>query len=172
MKQLVQTLLVLLAIPLPCMAQQPGLRVGVPLQQRSDKASTNNYRLELEMKRGDRVARYQIAFNGGSISTELVDKLSDGNSGEPRIISFSAQFTELDGGGGEVSVHIGRSLPFKVQSRVIPAGSSTSVERDVTQHKSIGLSTKVALFPAKPVTIFDDEEERITLKLTSLGDVK
>src|SRR5688572_25068922 len=85
MKRFIQAVLLLSAIVLPSVAQQQGVRQFVPgVQRPPEKGSTNNYRLELEMKRGDRMARYLIAFNSGSVNADLVDKLSSRANEEPR----------------------------------------------------------------------------------------
>jgi len=43
-----------------------------------------------------------------------------------------------------------------------------SFRRNFAQQSAIGLSTKVALRPGKAVVLFDDEDQKITLKLTEL----
>ncbi len=172
MKTWVQIPLLASILTLTCSAQQPGpppqagVRMMPGMQQRIEP-STNNYRLELEMKRGDKTARYLLTFNSGAFSTELIDKLADPKESiEPRTIQFHSSFTPFENAGGEVSITLGRSVPFKVMNPVPNAPAGT--QRETTQFKSITLLTKVALFPGKAVTIFDDEDEKISLKLTSL----
>jgi len=172
MKAWPQIFLLLSALTFTCRAQQPLPRApqpGVPGYpgQPTEKPSTNNYTLELEIKRGDRMARYAVTFSGGQIITELIDKLSDRMEGaEPRIINFNASFIPFDDAGGSLTITMGRSIPFK--TRVPVQGAATGTEKEVTQFRSISLLTKVALLPGKAVTIFEDEDERITLKLTLL----
>jgi len=116
------------------------------------------------MQKGGKIARYLLTFNGGQISTELVDKLAEPKDAiEPRIINFTASFAPFEESkGGEISLHIGRSIPFKTKIMVQGA------EREGIQYKPVSLSTKVALMPGKAVLLFDDEEEKISLKLTNL----
>ena len=135
-----------------------GKIIGTPSQ-------TNNYQLELTMHRAGKSARYQIAFNGGKVSTDLLDRLSDQNTNsEPKTISFSVTFTPFGDGGGEASVFVGRNITFKTKTQ----GQEGKPDREVVQQRNMGLNTKVALRPGKPVVIFDDEDEKITLKLTEL----
>jgi len=132
-----------------------------------ERPSTNNYRLELEMKRGDKTARYAMTFSGGQVSTELIDKLSDRTeSPEPRTINFSASFMPFEETGGSLSFSLSRAIPFKTRMPI--QGAPAGTEKEVIQFRSISLQTRVALLPGKAVTILDDEDERITLKLTGL----
>ena len=41
-------------------------------------------------------------------------------------------------------------------------------EKEIINLKSMGLTTKVSLFFGKPLVIYDDEDEKISLKLTQL----
>lgn len=117
------------------------------------------------MSRAGKTAKYRMAFNGGQISTDLLDKLAEhGTNAEPKTITFSVSFTPFDDGGGEASVFVGRNVTFKTRS----PGRGDNPDREVVQQKNMGLTTKVALRPGKPVVIFDDEDEKITLKLTEL----
>jgi hypothetical protein len=147
-------------------AQQPpniGMRLN-SIVSKSGEPQTKNYQLELIITRAGKTARYRMAFNGGSVQTDLIDKLAEqSENAEPRTMSFSVNLNPFDDGGGEATVFIGRSVPFSTKGKD-PSGQ----ERNVVQQRSIGLTTKVALHPGKPVLLFDDEDQKITLKLTEL----
>jgi len=131
--------------------------------------STRNYQLELTIQRGEKIARYKLTLNGGSVSTELMDRFAERVEGvAPFTLNFNATLTPFEeGAGGEVTIFLGRSIAFKTKVQVPQAPPGT--EKEVLTSKSIPLTTKVALLPAKPVTIFEDEDEKISLKLTELA---
>jgi hypothetical protein len=47
-------------------------------------------------------------------------------------------------------------------------GAPPGTEKEGVSFKNIPLMTKVALLPGKPVVLFEDDDEKIALKLTSL----
>ena len=105
-----------------------------------------------------------MTFNGGQIQTDLLDKLADpSTNAEPKFISFSATFTPFEDNGGELAVFIGRTMNYRAGSR-----TENGVQRDIVQSKTLGHTTKVALRPGQPVLLFDNQDEKITLKLTEL----
>ncbi len=168
MKRIIFVVLMGAAVVLSGDAQQPqrSIRQAMPqFSQSGGEPQTKNYQLELTMARGGKTARYRMIFSGGQISTDLVDKLAaPSESVAPRTMSFSASLNQFDeGGGGELQLFIGRTIPFTTKSKDGPGQ-----ERNVTHEKSMGLTTKVALRPGKAVVVFDDEEEKITLKLTEM----
>ena len=170
MKRLLLVGLMSAAVVLNGNAQQPTQQMRQPMPQpqfshSGGEPQTKNYQLELTMARGGKTARYRMVFNGGQISTDLVDKLAEqSESVAPRTMSFPASLNPFDeGGGGEVQLFIGRTIPFMTKSK-----DGTGQERDVVHEKTMGLTTKVALRPGKAVVVFDDEEEKITLKLTEV----
>lgn len=118
------------------------------------------------MSRAGKTATYRMAFNGGQISTDLLDKLSEqGTNSEPKTINFSVSLTPFEnGGGGEAAVFVGRNITYRTK----PPGQIPNQEREVVQQKSMGLTTKIALRPGKAVVLFDDDDEKITLKLKEL----
>src|SRR4051812_2839027 len=150
MRTWLKSVLLISLFSLTCSAQQPPVRLSSP-PARTEKPQTKNFQIELQMKRGDKTARYVVAFNGGQVTTDLIDKLSETNSvGVPRKISFSLSFNEFeDGDGGEVSIHLGRSLPYKTKVQAGAPGNSTPTERELIQEVSMGLTTKVALHSGK-----------------------
>lgn len=169
MKHFFTTAILGLLLVLNSAAQQPQRRLHHIVQSPAPSSSElqeKNLQLELTMSRGDKSARYRMTFNGGQVTTDLMDKLSDQTTNsDPKTISFTASYVPFeDGGGGEVSIFIGRNITYR--SKV--AGQGNNPDREVVQQRSIGLTTKVALRPDKPVVIFDDEDEKITLKLTEL----
>ena len=118
-----------------------------------------NYKLQFEIERGAKVARYTLALNGGSLNTEVLDRLDDNaQPGEQRFIQFNATLTPLSDDDADVLLTISR-----VRSNKVRTG-----EREVVQTRSLPLSTKVTLSAGSPLTIFDDQEEKITLLLASL----
>ena len=139
----------------------PG-RVGT--QANSEHPSTNNYQLELRIKRGDKEAKYLMVLSGGQISTELVDRTAKkGEEIAPQKISFNLSLMPFENGkGAEATVFVGRSLVWR--SGVQQAANQTG--RSIIQEIPIGLTTNAALFFEKPVVLFDDGEDKITLKLT------
>ena len=168
MKQLMVGLILGLAVTLTSEAQQPerGIRqrASQMVATSGQAPQTKNYQLELTMARGGKTARYRMVFSGGQISTDLVDKLAEGTGMGARTMSFSASLNPFDeGGGGEVQLFIGRALPYVIKSK-----DGKGQEREVVQEKTLGLTTKVALRPGKPVVVFDDEDEKITLKLMEI----
>ena len=167
MKQ-IYAVLVSVAVVLTCEAQQPGRAIrqsGPQVSQSSGEPQTKNYQLELTMVRSGKTARYRMVFNGGQISTDLVDKLAEPVEGvAPRTMSFSASLNPFDeGGGGEMQLFIGRAVPYLTKSK-----DGAGQERNLVQERTMGLTTKMALRPGKAVVLFDDEEEKITLKLTEM----
>ena len=161
---------VLVAVFATCFAQQPQPE-GSRFQQRlntilagpKQDPPSKNYQIELQIERGGKVARYKVAVNSGSVSTELIDRLVEQEEGTlPRSLSFHASLTPMERDGAEVAVSLTRHLPFRTTAQ-LPGGS----EKEVTQFKAIPLSTKVAVFPEHPVIIFDDGAEKITLVLSS-----
>lgn len=154
-----------------CLAQQPGQSSGFRqrfnqiVQSVGGEAQTNNYQLELTMERGDEKASYRVAFNGGQVSTEFIDNLAKrGEDVEPLIISFSASMTRFEDSGGEALIFIGRNVPVRTKAKTGPEEEP----KLVTTYRNIGLNTKIALLPGKTVTIFADEDEKISLTLTEL----
>jgi hypothetical protein len=168
--------LAILLIPVGSFAQQqpqhqPQPRFQTRLQNivRKDEATaTKNYQLELTMQRGEKSARYKITLNSGSVSTELIDRLAERVEGSaPLTVNFNASLTPFDeGGGGEVAVSLGRSVAFKSKAQI--PGGPPGTEREVISFKPIPLTTKVVLSPGKAVVIFEDEADKISLKLTEL----
>jgi hypothetical protein len=133
--------------------------------------STNNYQLELTISRGQKSARYKLTINGGSVSTELIDRLADKQEGTaPQTIGFSATFNPFESGGGEVQVNLNRYITYKSRAQV--QGAPAGTEKEVTMSKNIPLVTKVTLAAGKPVLIFEDEDEKISLKLTLVDSEK
>src|SRR5687767_11658668 len=144
---------------------QPLQRQSVRLNQMVDRATdpeTNNFQLELTIARGRRIARYRVTLNGGQVSTEFIDKLAN-SPGDARIINLQASLTPFDG-GAEASIFLGR--PYAWKSKVQDKASGE--EKEITNLKSMGLTTKVALAFGKAVVIYDDEDEKISVKLTQL----
>ena len=172
MRKFVKTAFFATVLVFNCAAQQqPQPQFQQRLNQivRSPESTaeprTQNLQLELAMSRGGKTAHYRMAFNGGQVSTDLLDKLSEpGTNAEPKTISFSLSFAPFEDGGGEASVFVGRNITYKVKTPT----RGDNPDREVVQQKTMGLTTKVALRPGKPVVIFDDEHEKITLKLTEL----
>lgn len=155
-------------LALTAQAQQPNLGTRlhsvVNSSGKSIEPQTKNYQLELTISRAGKTARYRMAFNGGSVQTDLIDKLAEeSENAEPRTMSFSANLNPFDDGGGEATVFIGRAITYSTKAKE-PSGQ----ERNIVQERSVGLTTKVALHPGKPVVLFDDEDQKITLKLTNL----
>src|SRR5688572_20220739 len=145
-----------------CAAQQTRQRLNQIVQAPStvSEPQTKNLQLELTMSRAGKTANYRMAFNGGQISTDLLDKLAEqATNAEPKTINFSVSFTPFEDGGGEASVVVGRNITFKTKA----PGRGGDQDREVVQQKNMGLTTRVALRPGKPVVIFDDEDEKITL---------
>ena len=60
---------------------------------------------------------------------------------------------------------LNRNIAYKGKTQTPQGAGST----EIILTKSIPLITRVALSPAKPVTIFEDDDEKISLKLTELG---
>jgi hypothetical protein len=147
-------------------AQHPQPRLDqIVRSSTAAEPQTKNLQLELFMSRADKSARYRMAFNGGQISTDLLDKLAEqGTNSEPKAINFTASYTPFEDGGGEVTVFVGRNIAFRTKT----SGQGGGPDREVVQQRSMGLNTKVALRPGKPVVIFDDENEKITLTLTEI----
>jgi len=167
MKQ-IYVVLMSVAMMLTCEAQQPGRQIRQQLTSVTSppgEPQTKNYQLELTMARGGKTARYRMVFNGGQISTDLMDKLAEqSESVAPRTMSFSASLNPFDeGGGGEVQLFIGRTVSYVTKSK-----DGAGQEKNFVQEKTTGLTTKVALRPGKLVVLFDDEDEKITLKLTEI----
>jgi hypothetical protein len=137
------------------------------LNENSWKPATNNYQLELMIQRGQKTASYKLTLNGGSVNTELIDRFAEKQEGgAPHTISFNASLVPFDEGGGEVQLNLGRYVTYKTKAPV--QGAAPGSEKEVTASKSIPLMTKVALFAGKPVIVFEDEDEKISLKLTPL----
>lgn len=154
-----------------CLAQQPGQSSGFRqrfnqiVQSVGGEAQTNNFQLEVTLERGEEKASYRIAFNGGQVSTEFIDQVAKrGEDLDPLIISFTASMTRFEESGGEAVISIVRNVPVRTKAKTSPEEEAKSV----TTYRSIGLNTKVALFPGKAVTIFDDGQEKISLTLTEL----
>ena len=62
----------------PSVRTVPAHRVGLQsLGSQSGPLSTKNYQLELTIQRGEKVARYKLTLNGGSVSTELMDRFAE-----------------------------------------------------------------------------------------------
>jgi hypothetical protein len=173
MKTILQSSAMILLIAVGTFAQQPAQpRFQTRLQSVVDQTgvpATKNYQLELTVQRGDKIGRYKLTLNGGSVNTELMDRFSERVEGFPPLtFSFNTTLTPFEeGNGAEANVFLTRSIAYKGKERPpqVPPGG---VEREVTLFKSIPLTTKVALFPGKAVTIFKDEEEKISLKLSEL----
>jgi hypothetical protein len=162
----IAALLGIIALTTP--AQQPGvstrLNSVVTTSSKSSEPQTKNYQLELTIARGGKTARYRIAFNSGSVQTDLIDKMAEQTeNAEPKTMSFSTNLIPFDDGGGEATVFIGRSVPFATKVK-----DASGNDKSLIQQRSVGLTTKVALRPGKPVVLFDDEDQKITLKLTEL----
>jgi hypothetical protein len=127
--------------------------------------STKNYQLELMIQRGEKVARYKMTLSAGSITTELMDRFTEHMEGAPPpTFALNASLTPFeDGAGGELAVSLNRNVAYKGKTQT-PQGSS-----EVILTKSIPLITRVALLPGKAVTIFEDDDEKISFKLTELA---
>jgi len=177
MKTILRCTIPILLIAVSGFAQQPQPQPGLRFPQSAPyggyagiptaKPSSTNYQLELSVQRGDKTARYKLTLNGGSVMTELMDRFAEKQeNAAPMTMSFSASLTPLDEGGGEVNVTLSRSVQYKTKTQV--QGAPAGTEKEVTVTKSIPLMTKVALLPGKPVVLFEDEEEKISLQLTSL----
>jgi hypothetical protein len=170
MKTILRTSAMILLISIGTFAQQPAQpRFQTRLQSvvpQNGALSTKNYQLELTIQRGEKMARYKVTLNGGSVSTELMDRFAERIEGAaPLTFNFNATLTPFEeGNGAEVTLFLGRSIVFKSKSQSAPG-----TEKEVLSSKSIPLTTKVALLKGKPVTIFEDEEEKISLKLTELA---
>jgi hypothetical protein len=154
-------------------AQDQRMRLSPPgtLQQPSNKPSTNNYQFELQIEHSEKAARYRIAFSGGQISTDLIDRSAPRPEGaEPRMISLQASFTPFEeGNGAEATLFISRPLTWKSLIQAQPSPGQPA-SREVVNSKSVGLTTKAALFFDRPVVLFDDGEEKITVKLEKVGE--
>jgi len=95
-----------------------------------------------------------------------MDRLAERlDSAAPPTMSFNATLSPFDEGGGEVNLSLSRYVLYKTRAPV--QGAPAGTEKEVILTKSIPLTTKVALFPGKPVVIFDDEVEKISLRLTN-----
>jgi hypothetical protein len=139
-------------------------RFGTRLNQivdRSENAPTNNFQLELSIAREGKTAKYRVTLNGGQVSTEFVDKIAK-TKGDMLMISLQASLNPFEG-GAEASIFLGRPLAWKSKVQ-----DKAGEEKEITNIKSIGLTTKVALWFGKPVVIYDDEDEKITIKLAQL----
>jgi hypothetical protein len=151
-------------------AQQPGQQPH--FQQRLQSIiraegppSTKNYQLELSIQRGEKTARYKVTLNSGAVSTELIDRLAEKHEGmAPITMSLSVTLSPMDEGAFEAQVNLNRAVMFK--TKVQAQGGQP--EKESVSFKTIPLMTKVALLPGKPVTLFEDDDEKIALKLTSL----
>jgi hypothetical protein len=167
MKRLLTTAFLAALLIFDCAAQQRQQRLNQIVQATGASAEpqTKNYQLELTMSRAGKTATYRMTFNGGQISTDLLDKLAEqGTNAEPRTINLSVSFIPFEDEGGEASVFVSRNITFRTKAQ----GQEGKPDREIVQQKSIGLTTKVAMRPGRPVVIFDDEDEKITLKLTEL----
>ena len=169
MKRLIKVVLLLslltpiIAQPTPALPGQPG-RFSTRLNQivdRSDEAQTNNLQLELSITREGKTARYRVTLNGGQVSTEFVDKIAKGK-GDVLMINLQAGLNPFEG-GAEANIFLGR--PYIWKSKVQDKAGD---EKEVTNQKSMGLTTKAALLFGKPVVIYDDEDEKISVKLVQL----
>ena len=162
------TAILLGMLALTAQAQQPSVNTRLQSVVKSTGKSIDpqikNYQLELTIGRAGKTARYRMAFNGGSVQTDLIDKLAEqSESAAPRTMSFSLNLSPFEDGGGEATIFIGRALPYSTKVKE-PSGQ----DRHIVQERSIGLTTKVALHPGKLVVLFDDEDQKISLKLTEL----
>lgn len=128
---------------------------------RSDEPQTNNFQLELTITREGKTARYRVTLSGGQVSTEFVDKAAKGK-GDVLMINLQASLSPFDG-GAEASIFLGRPYAWKTKVQ-----DKAGDEKETTNVKSMGLTTKVALLFGKPVVIYDDEDEKISVKLTQL----
>lgn len=167
MKYLLSVAIFALLLAFNSAAQQRQQRLSqvVQIPNSSAEPQEKNLQLELTMSRGGKTARYRMAFNGGQITTDLFDRLSEqATNAEPRTISFTASYVPFEDEGGEITVFVGRNITYRTK---VP-GQGGNADRELVQQRSLGLNTKVALRPGKPVVIFDDEDEKITLELTEL----
>lgn len=177
MKMIRKCSLMVLLMTLGSLAQQPfpGARFPQPgvypaSGGNAGKPATNNYQLELIMQKGQKTASYKITLNGGSVNTELIDRITEKEEGAPQTISFYTSLTPFEEGGAEVQLNLGRYVVYKSMTQT--KGAPPGAEKEVTMSKNIPLMTKVALFPGKPVVVFEDEGEKISLKLTTLNAEK
>jgi hypothetical protein len=107
--------------------------------------STENYRLEFSIQRGDKTARYKITLNGGGVNTELIDRFAEKHEGmAPITMSLSVTLSPIDEGAVEAQVNLNRSVMFK--TKVQAQGGQP--EKETLSFKNIPLTTKVALLPA------------------------
>lgn len=167
MKLLLITACLATMLVFDCPAQQTRQRLNKIVENSGTaiELQTKNLQLELTMSRSGKAATYRMAFNGGQMSTDLLDKLAEqGMNAEPKTINFSVSFIPFEDGGGEASVMIGRNRTYTTKVQ----GQDGGPDRDVVHQRNMGLKTKVALHPGKPVILFDDGSEKITLKLTEL----
>ena len=157
----------LLALPTFAQSQSQSAaqpRFGVRLNQvvaHADDLQTNNLQIELSMDRDGKTARYRVTLSGGQVSTEFLDKLAK-SAGDALSINFQATLNPFEG-GAEASIFLGRPHAWKSKIQ-----DKAGDEKEITNIKSIGLTTKVALPFGKPVVIYDDENEKISVKLTPL----
>jgi hypothetical protein len=175
MRTILKCSLIILLMTIGSMAQQP-LQPGTRIRQPSfyppnegsaGKPATNNYQLELIIQKDQKTASYKVTLNGGSVNTELIDRSVEKPEGAaPQTITLNATLIPFEDGGGEVQLNLGRYVAYRTKAQV--QGAPAGTEKEVTASKSIPLMTKVALFPNKPVTVFEDEGEKISLKLTLL----
>jgi hypothetical protein len=106
-----------------------------------------------------------MTLNAGSITTELMDRFTDPMEGAPPpTFALNASLTPFEEGvGGELAVSLNRNVAYKGEKQT-RQGSS-----EVILTKSSPLIIRVVLLPGKPVTIFEDDDEKISFKLTELA---
>ena len=168
MKRLLSALFLALLITGPVAAQPDPAgqrqRFNTRLNQivdRGDEPTTNNFQLELTITREGKTARYRVTLNGGQVNTEFVDKIAKGRA-DALMINLQASLSSFEG-GAEANIFLAR--PYAWKSKV---QDKAGEEKEVSNVKSMGLTTKVALLFGKPVVLYDDEDEKISVRLTQL----
>ena len=141
--------------------QSKRVRNGIAGVSGMAPAPARNYQLQLEITRGGKTARYKLALNGGSVNADLNDKTADPVIGpDERTVRFNATLNPLpEEDGGELTISLSRTRAYKVRTG----------DKETVQLRSVPLTTKVTLLPGAPVTIFDDEDEQLTVRLSVLA---
>ena len=123
-----------------------------------------NYRLRLEIKEGkEALIEISVVSSQGKIRAQMMNPkrtLIDDRE-VPSTMDFTASLSPLEGDRCQVTLFLGRSIPYVTSRSTGPEGKGVSQY----QQMQVGLDTTVILKVGKPLVIESDPTQQVQLTL-------